>query len=1359
MLPSNDNYPVFQPDQLLTSDNLNDLFGYLEEQGRLTRTNLIGMGIVCGLEVKTSADGKSITISKGCGITSEGYLVSVPEITYTYYKLYDATQQLQYDRFINGEGKQPYTLYALKQDAAEEDTITLSSLNLNAKVVLIFVEILEIGAKNCNPDSCDDKGVNATVSFVPMLIDQADADLLGDVAPVDLSAPKTSKKPMLASANNNYVSLAEIRMKRVDIPASTLSTASAIFQAYLNVLSPAFLSSLETTLNNLYTTFSPLVIDLYPDNPFTGLSDSFGFLHTNDLTSDQLTSIQYFYDLFSDVLLAYDEFRKTGMHVISDCCSTDDLFPRHLLLSLAITSASPDKLTYRNYFVSSPILQGCCSSTLTELRSLFTRIVLLLEKFTITPQTQATVPPRRFFDTKILIRSKGPVIRITPSKFGDVPLSKKAIPYYYNVTDGPEQLYTYWNYGKTLYNKQSQNLSYHAIEYNAADDFVRSPLLYDLEEYNFLRIEGHIGMPYTTALQNIQDLKNQYRLPFQTLALSGDINQLKQQINNLTTTNSASGLADSLNIDPDDVTCQFQDMESLYDALSAELICKLCMEMEYLYNQDGNSKLPTPASTVPQVPLLKDNDAAFNFIPNSFGHLFENYYATIKNQAYISADVFLGTFNYYNIAEIGDQRFVRAPQNNNTTGFALLYHMEKLYEALTPDLTDFDINVFDTRYDDFMKVANEVKSIVQSDLDDSMASTANVAGVVTPGNADADTMQQEDLMDHIDDLIYLCKKPQFDALYKDYISRWLNVLMLQRFGYFITKHPGISHKAGVTVGGTFIIVYHEQTTADTGSTNPTTGATLSSGFSLSDIDKLTQTGRVNTGMVAGLKNSGGIVMTDTNLNLGAIAMKEGNVESPAETLTPKLSPKIAKRAASTPTDIEGTIEASAPVATDPAKLGIQDANINLQRTGLSGIFTGTLKNTLEGLLTPIVLPPVATQNLDDIITDIADGTVIADFYLPYLCYSDCPPVNFIINNPAPPPPVEVPDPTISIDSVNYCIADTTSYKFTVTPTGGQVTGEGVTNNLLIPSAVKIDDGSDKKDVTITYAANDKTATTVVTVYAMPVAAFTFTPNPSAALVIQFNNTSAFGDGFNWVINGVTYKDENPSVTFSDQGNYTATLTVSNGPCTSAPVSQQVVIQTTPPVDPTKIKCLSLADLVKTFQAFDADERTIPLKNAKTYPSYAGISDLFGQIDKGQIAGKAASTQQKFFTVYTFNSLTLSDLLPQWIRALDGLIESSNISVQAITLFHYLTDLTMYISCIQPEDLGQEKINMQPAFDIIGKLLPGYVAMYGADDDEDHANVLNNVQVDLKKEIERITPSDTPTYLDAINNLLGSWGGK
>ena len=44
-------YPVFERNQVLTSTQLNNLVNYLDQQNRLTRARLIGMGIVCGLEI------------------------------------------------------------------------------------------------------------------------------------------------------------------------------------------------------------------------------------------------------------------------------------------------------------------------------------------------------------------------------------------------------------------------------------------------------------------------------------------------------------------------------------------------------------------------------------------------------------------------------------------------------------------------------------------------------------------------------------------------------------------------------------------------------------------------------------------------------------------------------------------------------------------------------------------------------------------------------------------------------------------------------------------------------------------------------------------------------------------------------------------------------------------------------------------------------------------------------------------------------------------------------------------------------------------------------------------------------------
>ena len=56
-------YIIFEPDQVLTNDHLNELFDYLDVQERLTRNKLIGIGIVCGLEIDYQTE--TILISKG----------------------------------------------------------------------------------------------------------------------------------------------------------------------------------------------------------------------------------------------------------------------------------------------------------------------------------------------------------------------------------------------------------------------------------------------------------------------------------------------------------------------------------------------------------------------------------------------------------------------------------------------------------------------------------------------------------------------------------------------------------------------------------------------------------------------------------------------------------------------------------------------------------------------------------------------------------------------------------------------------------------------------------------------------------------------------------------------------------------------------------------------------------------------------------------------------------------------------------------------------------------------------------------------------------------------------------------------
>ena len=67
-------YRSFVPDQVLTAKQLNTVIDYFETQNRLTRICLSGVGIVCGFELDYTP-GSSISISNGCGITTDGDLI------------------------------------------------------------------------------------------------------------------------------------------------------------------------------------------------------------------------------------------------------------------------------------------------------------------------------------------------------------------------------------------------------------------------------------------------------------------------------------------------------------------------------------------------------------------------------------------------------------------------------------------------------------------------------------------------------------------------------------------------------------------------------------------------------------------------------------------------------------------------------------------------------------------------------------------------------------------------------------------------------------------------------------------------------------------------------------------------------------------------------------------------------------------------------------------------------------------------------------------------------------------------------------------------------------------------------------
>ena len=548
MIPTaaNSDFPIFVADQVLTSDNLNDLFGYLDEQERITRTNLLGIGIVCGLHIKTDSDGAGtfIRISKGCGITSQGYLVTVPEIKYYHYNKFDALKCRYYESFVNIATKtQIIPLWELKQLAETSDDAKNPLLNLNNPatllndmVVMLFVELLEANNKNCDPESCDDKGTRVAVNFRPLLVKKSDAS----------SLLKTETGSVTSSLMNT---LPDIFMQRWDLANTHPLTADDIFNGYKKVLTKNFISSVQSVLSQAWVKFRPLIADEFPGDPFTdfNLPVFFAFLYNGNINTSQTVHIQYYYDFFSDLVVAYKEFCVKANEIVSSCCPDETLFPRHLLLGEAIPAIDDVPSVNRHYFVYSPLFQR--KDLLITLRSLFRRMVLMLNNFNIPPVASSG---KLGYDS---------MIKITPSNLTANRLSCKAIPYYYVPTGNPIPLYKNWSAQQSARGRAQQILSYNSDLYNKTDDFVQSPLRYDLEPYNFFRVEGIAGKNVTGVLSTVKNLIYEQRLPVQVIALATG------------NPRSASGSVDEC--------CTLSDFETQYQLLRRQLICCLKSNVTY----------------------------------------------------------------------------------------------------------------------------------------------------------------------------------------------------------------------------------------------------------------------------------------------------------------------------------------------------------------------------------------------------------------------------------------------------------------------------------------------------------------------------------------------------------------------------------------------------------------------------------------------------------------------------------------------------------------------------------------------------------------------------------------------------------
>lgn len=498
-------YPIFEGSQVLTSDQLNQLSAYLDQQNRLTRSKLIGIGIVCGLQVQPLAGG--LKISKGLGITSEGFLIQIgTDFNATHYRSYTLPESVTYKPF--GFPEQDVQLWEMLSEKPEDDA-EVKKLNtpatfLNEKYVLLFLEIFDRDLKSCLGNACDDKGKDRVFSLRRLLVNKTDLDLI------------LTRSANVGGAFPGAPGLKRFRLKKplFDPTKPESNQIGAFISHYQKTILETVDSAFWENLKAGFSVFEPLLAKSFEfKNPFDQASLIAKITQINQSLTDAPATVrgaQYLYDFFKELNLAWEEFLESGLALWYSCPTDPSLFPLHLLLGKALpaSESAEEFYKYRHGFVQPPIFneQRLLKETLAQR---YRRLVLMIENFEL--ELLRNPKPDQF------------PVKITPSKEKYGTLGQRSIPYYYAIKSNGSlgnwfSLEKNWSdpaHRQLWSSDRGSVLSYdNQPDVPVANpDFLESPLSYDWEEFPFLRIEGHLDQDIEKAKEAILKLIREFNLP------------------------------------------------------------------------------------------------------------------------------------------------------------------------------------------------------------------------------------------------------------------------------------------------------------------------------------------------------------------------------------------------------------------------------------------------------------------------------------------------------------------------------------------------------------------------------------------------------------------------------------------------------------------------------------------------------------------------------------------------------------------------------------------------------------------------------------------------------------------------------
>ncbi len=1070
-------YHTFEDNQVLTKDQLNEFINYFEDQDRMSRVFLSGVGIVCGLELKISSAKTIITISQGAAVTTDGDLlklqkdvdqssektIDLSKVDFKYFKDFD-DKFASYSFFKKtGATMNMWEILPEKEERAKP----LNQMpNIENKVVLLYLESYAKEGDLCTSIDCDNQGVEQVARLRILLVSKTDAAYIAGHDTI------FSKHDIA----DDFVNLPELAVRRVVLNSINTASYTKLKRAYYQALTHSndnFKKNLVEGVLKIFADYSILLKLSFPKNIAAVLEGKLEKL-LNFQGFKIPSDIQYRYDSVKDIVDTYNELKTLLLSLKEECCPDINAFPKHILLGQIDEIGSTVKHN-RHGFYKSPALNGN-DDKIAEAKNLVLRLYEIIRGYHI-PTGETKITP----SNKLLA------------------LGSRAIPFYYNVQTG---LLSSWNFSKTEKNRQDTNLSYHTANLSPALP-VQNPLAFNMDKFDFYRIEGHQGKNYKQVLEEIDDIKRQYGLAFDVKALSVNIN--KQ------------------NIDINDYECEFEDLSVLLRAWKAEQECTLAEVAEFF---SGFSTI-TPGKNVKEIDskyLEKDKPSV----------------AATSAAAHISAATGSATMKMAaasSTAESGKKGMAASTKYTTkggaTYGRISLYSRPATYvrsDAVTKSLTveenslgvavkeaieeakggsvDEIVTKAHRKIDDKVKTDEwknkpDVKELV---IDQSVELVANAyvlsqkipntLAEVTVENMNSYTVTMKNLCNlvkvlktgyqNIDISVGIkailgvlinqlsticCSAKKIKVLLDEIDERKENILLRLQLSKFVEKHPGLEHIAGVEPGGTFVLVYLSKPR--------------------SQEEKERKEAHYKFGEVSAYK--------ETDLPLS-------HSNQPKEMMF--------------------------------AGSEIEKFKENLRDKYSQPFGFGELNNPLHDKMTEH--------------TGISNNTVVADFSLPYMCCSDCAPVNFIIARP----PV-----SLRLEKDEFCLGkDSSPLLFEVSPADGIIKADTEVKGMTIEgNKLTFDAAFFPKEMLgkpIHFTVNEQITECEITVYRAIQFDFAVPQSPTTETEITFIPTGDLdGATFLWSFGDDNLStDRNPTHKYAmsadgdNKVTVSLTVTAPNGVC-------------------------------------------------------------------------------------------------------------------------------------------------------------------------------------------------------------------